>query len=204
MRMTASWFRSLDLPDTRLWRDLNRARRRAPPLIVITDRTKHLNLLTNKAPNKGRGADSEEKHEPASDVDTAAVDSLKALAPDWPIREADIGPYLTSHFRSAGSTRYDASPSLGKANATARVHHASRQRGDDAAHRACAAIEAGVGFVHSSSPGYFAQMAPAFREGLKEAGYIEGQNLVIEYRWAEGQYDRLPALWPIYSIARSM
>lgn len=51
-----------------------------------------------------------------------------------------------------------------------------------------------VGFVHSSSPGYFAQMAPAFREGLKEAGYIEGQNLVIEYRWAEGQYDRLPAL----------
>ena len=35
MRMTASWFRSLDLPDTRLWRDLNRARRRAPPLIVI-------------------------------------------------------------------------------------------------------------------------------------------------------------------------
>ena len=51
-----------------------------------------------------------------------------------------------------------------------------------------------VGFVHGSSPGYFAQMAPAFREGLKEAGYIEGQNLVIEYRWAEGQYDRLPAL----------
>jgi putative ABC transport system substrate-binding protein len=50
-----------------------------------------------------------------------------------------------------------------------------------------------VGFVHSSSPGYFAQMAPAFREGLKEAEYIEGQNLVIEYRWAEGQYDRLPA-----------
>ena len=71
MRMTASWFRSLDLPDTRLWRDLNRARRRAPPLIVITDRTKHLNLLTKKAPYKGRGADFEEKHEPASDVEPA-------------------------------------------------------------------------------------------------------------------------------------
>ncbi len=51
-----------------------------------------------------------------------------------------------------------------------------------------------VGFVHSSSPNYFSQMAPAFSQGLKEAGYIEGQNLVIEYRWAEGQYDRLPAL----------
>jgi len=37
------------------------------------------------------GADSEEKHEPASDVDTVAVDSLKALDPEWPIREADVG-----------------------------------------------------------------------------------------------------------------
>src|SRR5262245_9571903 len=39
---------------------------------------------------KGPGADSEEKHEPASDIDTVAVDSLKALDPQWPIREADI------------------------------------------------------------------------------------------------------------------
>jgi hypothetical protein len=46
--------------------------------------------LTQKAPYKGLGADSEEKREPASDIDTAIVDGLKALDPDRPIREADI------------------------------------------------------------------------------------------------------------------
>ena len=48
------------------------------------------NLLDKKAPYKGPGADSEEKHEPASDIDTALMDSLKVLDPEWPIREADI------------------------------------------------------------------------------------------------------------------
>jgi ABC-type uncharacterized transport system substrate-binding protein len=49
-----------------------------------------------------------------------------------------------------------------------------------------------IGFLESSSPG---EAAPAaFREGLNELGYIEGQNVAIEYRPAEGQYDRLPAL----------
>ena len=47
--------------------------------------------MTKKAPYKGLGADSEEKHEPASDIDAAVVDSLKALDPSRPIREADIG-----------------------------------------------------------------------------------------------------------------
>jgi hypothetical protein len=46
------------------------------------------NSLTKKAPYKGPSADSEEKHEPASDIDTVAVDSLKVLDPKWPIREA--------------------------------------------------------------------------------------------------------------------
>jgi hypothetical protein len=41
---------------------------------------------------KGLGADSEEKHEPVSDIDTVVVDSLKALDPEWPIREADMAP----------------------------------------------------------------------------------------------------------------
>jgi hypothetical protein len=48
--------------------------------------------LTKKAPYKGLGADSEEKHEPVSDIDTSAADSLKALDLEWPIREADIAP----------------------------------------------------------------------------------------------------------------
>jgi putative ABC transport system substrate-binding protein len=51
-----------------------------------------------------------------------------------------------------------------------------------------------IGFLHSASPGPFASAVAAFRQGLKEAGYVEGQNVAIEYRWAEGQYDRLPAL----------
>ena len=49
-----------------------------------------LNFLTRKAPYKGLGADSVEKHEPVSDIDTVVVNSLKALDPEWPIREADM------------------------------------------------------------------------------------------------------------------
>jgi putative ABC transport system substrate-binding protein len=51
-----------------------------------------------------------------------------------------------------------------------------------------------IGFIHSASPSYFAQFAGAVRDGLKEAGYVEGRNVTIEYRWAEGHYERLPAL----------
>ena len=51
-----------------------------------------------------------------------------------------------------------------------------------------------IGFVSGGSPGPLAYLVRAFREGLSESGYIEGQNLAIEFRWAEGQYDRLPAL----------
>jgi putative tryptophan/tyrosine transport system substrate-binding protein len=51
-----------------------------------------------------------------------------------------------------------------------------------------------VGFLNSGSPTPFARSAEAFRRGLSETGFVEGKNVAIEYRWAEGQYNRLPAL----------
>jgi putative ABC transport system substrate-binding protein len=51
-----------------------------------------------------------------------------------------------------------------------------------------------VGFLSSRSPAESAYVLAAFREGLREAGFVEGQNLVIAFRWAEGDYGRLPAL----------
>src|SRR6476660_6489748 len=51
-----------------------------------------------------------------------------------------------------------------------------------------------IGFLSSRSPGESASIVAAFRQGLRETGFIEGQNLGIAFRWAEGLYDRLPAL----------
>jgi putative tryptophan/tyrosine transport system substrate-binding protein len=51
-----------------------------------------------------------------------------------------------------------------------------------------------IGFLNAGSAGPFRQQIAAFREGLKESGFVEGQNVAVEYRWAEGQYERLPAL----------
>jgi putative ABC transport system substrate-binding protein len=51
-----------------------------------------------------------------------------------------------------------------------------------------------IGFLHSASPAERARYVAAFHQGLKESGFVEGQNVSIEYRWAESQYDRLPAL----------
>ena len=51
-----------------------------------------------------------------------------------------------------------------------------------------------IGFLSNASPELYAIRLRAFRQGLKEAGYVEGQNVAIEYRWAEGQNNRLPVL----------
>ena len=51
-----------------------------------------------------------------------------------------------------------------------------------------------IGFLNSATAAGYVPFADAFRQGLNEAGYIEGQNVTIEYRWADDHYDRLPAL----------
>jgi|GEM_PF-6628905 hypothetical protein len=51
-----------------------------------------------------------------------------------------------------------------------------------------------IGFLSGASPQSYAHVVAAFRQGLNEIGYVEGQNIAIEYRWAEEQYDRLPVL----------
>jgi putative tryptophan/tyrosine transport system substrate-binding protein len=51
-----------------------------------------------------------------------------------------------------------------------------------------------IGFLHPTSPDTNADRLRAFRQGLKETGHVEGENVAIEYRWAEGQFDRLPEL----------
>ena len=51
-----------------------------------------------------------------------------------------------------------------------------------------------IGFLNGQSAQAFAPQVAAFRRGLNEAGYVDGQNVAIEYHWAEGQLDRLPLM----------
>ena len=51
-----------------------------------------------------------------------------------------------------------------------------------------------IGFLSSGRPGALAPRLAAFRHGLSETGYVEGQNVAIEYRWAEGRFERLPEM----------
>ena len=51
-----------------------------------------------------------------------------------------------------------------------------------------------IGLLHAASPEPYAHLMAAFRQGLGETGYVEGRNVTIEYRWAESQFDRIPAM----------
>jgi len=88
------------------------------------------------------------------------------------------------------------SPELEGGHEAARVHHASRRCGGYVAARCAraAASDACDGLLGSASLDLWASRMRAFHQGLSETGYVEGQNVTIEYRWAEGRNDRLPAL----------
>ncbi|MET0427307.1 MAG: ABC transporter substrate-binding protein, partial [Microvirga sp.] len=60
--------------------------------------------------------------------------------------------------------------------------------------RARAQVLPVIGYLAPEAPGPFASRIRAFHEGLAETGYVDGRNVTIEYRWANGRYDRLPAL----------
>ncbi len=60
-----------------------------------------------------------------------------------------------------------------------------------------------IGFLDGRSAEHSAYLVAAFRQGLNQTGYVEGRNVALEYRWAHGQYDRLPALAVTWSAAAS-
>jgi len=51
-----------------------------------------------------------------------------------------------------------------------------------------------IGFLHIASPGAYVRVVAAFRRGLAESDFVEGRNVTVEYRWGEGQLDRMPSL----------
>jgi hypothetical protein len=81
-------------------------------------------------------------------------------------------------------------------NETPHVHHAAQRRGSRVAAGGAgtAAGAAGGRGISGQSSDADARNTAAFRKALNESGYVEGENVTVEYRWVEGQYNRLPAL----------
>src|SRR4029077_19320099 len=145
---------------------------------------------------KGLGADSEEKHEPVSDIDTVVVDSLKALDPEWPIREADID--APSIQNDSGSVHRTHRPSLWQAvpmfgtrrefitlvGGGAAWPFAARAQ-QTQMHRVGALI-----LGNADAEAFRKEM----REGLSKAGYVEGRDVLFDIRSAQGRLDLLPKL----------
>ena len=80
---------------------------------------------------------------------------------------------------------------------TSRLHHAARRRGGGilaAGARAQQPALPVVGLLDSRSPEALTDRLRGFRQGLKDTGYVDGENVTIVYRWAENQFDRLPVL----------
>ena len=100
-----------------------------------------------------------------------------------------------SPFQWTGLSRYDGPTAFRASDATARVHHVSRRCSGIAARCARPAVGDAGGWIYEwAVAGGSKHLVAAFRQGLSEAGFVEGQNVVIEYRWGLGQYDRMPAL----------
>src|SRR5262249_23186204 len=98
-------------------------------------------------------------------------------------------------FRLCGQTVFDPRDAVGQAREVATVIDGVRWSDDIAAHRQRAAAgDAGDWVLSSGSPEPWRRVLAAVRQGLADTGYTEGQNVTIEYRWAEDHYDQLPAL----------
>ena len=108
-------------------------------------------------------------------------------------READFSPY-----QSTRSSRYDADVlSMRAGNEAVGIYRSCWWSGDGLAagrHRAQQPPIPTIGFLSAVSEGSVEHQAATFRRGLNEAGFVVGKNVAIEYRWADGQYDRLPAM----------